>query len=369
MRRLRIGVNALYLIPGSVGGTEIYLRSLLAPLASLDTVNEYFVFVNSESDRSLVPAAPNFHLLRQPVAGRIRPARLLWEQLGLPCSALRHRLDVMFNPGITAPLASPVPSVTVFHDLQHKRYPQHFRWFDLPVWRLMLWASAHRSRHLLTPSEATRQDLLRYYSLPEERISTVPHGVDERFFTLGRERHPASIQPLLLCVSTLHPHKNIERLVRVFARFRAAHPDYHLVLAGLRGFHAAPVERLVESLRLSDVVRITGWIPREELYELYRAARGFLYPSTFEGFGMPVLESLAAAIPTACSAIEPLLTIAGGAALTFPPEDDDAMLEAMEKLLRQPPVDAAGPARAGRYSWLRAAEQTLEALYRSTSSS
>lgn len=366
---MRIGVNSLYLIPGGVGGTEIYLRSLLGALAAIDETNRYFVFVNRETDRSLAPDAGNFHVLRQPVPGRIRAARLVWEQTALPLLALRHRIDVMFNPGFTAPIFSVPPNVTMFHDLQHKRHPEHFRWFDLPAWRLMLWASAHASRILLAPSEATRQDLIHFYRLAPERVTTIPHGVDERFFALGRERQAAAVQPVLLCVSTLHPHKNIERLVRVFAGFRARHPEYRLVLAGMRGFHAGPVEALVDELELRDAVRITGWIEREQLYDLYRQARGFIYPSTFEGFGMPVVEALAAAIPTACSAVEPMLGIAADAAVTFPPHDENAMLAAMERLLELPPVDKRSPARASRFRWRQAAEQTLAALYRSTSSS
>lgn len=366
---MRIGVNALYLIPGGVGGTEIYLRSLLRALAAIDDQNRYFVFVNRETGSDLAPAATNFRLLRQPVPGRIRAARLIWEQTALPLLALRHRLDVVFNPGFTAPVISLPPNVTVFHDLQHKRHPEYFRWFDLPAWRLMLWASAHASRLLLAPSEATRQDVIRYYRLAPERVVTIPHGVDEQFFTLGRQRRAEAVEPMLLCVSTLHPHKNIERLVRVFGRFRARRPEYRLVLAGMRGFHAGRVEALVDKLKLGDSVRITGWIEREQLYNLYRQARGFIYPSAFEGFGMPVAESLAAAIPTACSAVEPMLGIAGEAAVTFPPDDEGMMLAAMERLVQLPPVDERGPAQASQFRWRRAADETLAAFYRSTSSS
>jgi len=366
---VRIGVNALYLIPGGVGGTEVYLRSLLAALAAIDSANRYFVFVNRETDKDLAPEAENFRIVRQAVAGRNRPARLLWEQTVLPLEALRRRLDVMFNPGFTAAALSPAVNVTVFHDLQHKRHPEHFRRFDLPAWRLMLWVSAHVSQTLVAPSEATREDLLRYYPLTPERVVTIPHGVDERFFALGQARRMEAVEPLWLCVSTLHPHKNIERLVRVFARFREAHPEYRLALAGMRGFQTGRVEAVIGELGLRDSVRITGWIERDELYGLYRRARGFIYPSTFEGFGMPVLEALAAGIPTACSAIEPLVEIAGRAAETFPPEDEQAMLGVMERLIERPPVDEGGPARARLYSWQQAAQRTLAAIYRSTSSS
>ena len=160
---LRIGVNALFLIPGGVGGTEIYLRNLLRALANIDSENQYIVFTNRETDAGLVPDRPNFVRASQPVRASFRPARILWEQLMLPITVRKNRLNVLFNPGFTAPLLCGCPMVTVFHDLQHKRHPEYFRWFDLPFWRFLLWSAAHRSRRLIAVSEATRVDLLRFY--------------------------------------------------------------------------------------------------------------------------------------------------------------------------------------------------------------
>src|SRR5512135_2708797 len=160
---VRIGVNALYLIPGGVGGTEIYLRELLSALAALDQVNEYLVFTNLETRSDLVPKQANFHWKPQAVHARFRPARILWEQIVLPFEVARYRLDVLLNPGFTAPVFSPCRQVTVFHDLQHKRHPEYFRWFDLLFWRFLLWSAARRSRWLIAVSEATRSDLLRFY--------------------------------------------------------------------------------------------------------------------------------------------------------------------------------------------------------------
>ena len=143
MRPLHIGVNALYLIPGGVGGTEIYLRHLLEALAEIDAKNRYFIFTNRETGTDLTPARSNFRALRQAVRAAFRPARILWEQTVLPVVVAAHGIDVLLNPGFTAPLICGCPQVTVFHDLQHKRHPEHFRWFDLPVWRFLLYWTAH----------------------------------------------------------------------------------------------------------------------------------------------------------------------------------------------------------------------------------
>src|ERR1035441_2153673 len=176
MKRLRIGVNALYLIPGRVGGTEIYLRGLLGALAETDAVNRYFVFTNRETGRDLTPAAENFTEVRQPVRASSRPARILWEQTALPLWAAGLRLDAMLNPGFTAPLLAGCPQVTVFHDLQHLRHPEYFRWFDLPFWKFFLYWSAMVSRAVVASSEATASDLIEFYRLPASKVRVARLG-------------------------------------------------------------------------------------------------------------------------------------------------------------------------------------------------
>ncbi len=355
----RIGVNALYLIPGGVGGTEVYLRELLTALAAIDSTNEYLIFTNLETGSDLVPRQANFRWKPQAVHAAIRPARILWEQTILPLEAWRYGLDVMFNPGFTAPLLAPCRCVTTFHDMQHKRHPEYFRWFDLPVWRFMLWAAAHRSRRIIAVSEVTRADVAHFYRLSPERIVVAPHGVNPEFFEIGRSR----LERYLLYPSTLHPHKNHERLIRAYARKRH---EEKLVLAGMRGFQTQVIEKLIADLGLGDSVKLTGWLSRAELLRLYERAYAFIYPSTFEGFGMPVLEALAAGIPVACSSIPPLREVAGDAALFFDPLDEDAIAEALERISGDDQLRgqlaAAGPKRARSFTWERAAETTLAAL-------
>ena len=360
---LRIGINALYLIPGGVGGTEIYLRSLLEALAKIDSANRYSIFAGREAGSGLAPRTENFRTLVQPIRSANRPARLVWEQTGLALAALREELDVMLNPGFTAPVACPCPQVTVFHDLQHKRHPEHFRWFDLPFWNLFLFWSAHVSSLLLADSAATAADLKRFYRLPDSRIRVVALGADEHCFGIAARRRP---EPFLLSVSTLHPHKNLDRLLQAFAIFRAKQPQFRLVVTGIHGFAARELIALRDRLGLSEAVDFPGWIPRQALYDLYTRAWAFIYPSTFEGFGLPVAEALAAGIPCACTAVEPVATIAGDAALLVAPGDTSALALALERLacddglrLR---LAAAGPLQAGRFSWRATAEKTLAAL-------
>ena len=360
---MRIGVNALYLIPGGVGGTEIYLRCLLQALAEIDPVNRYLVFTNRETGRDLAPRAANFGTVQQPVRAQSRPARIFWEQTGLPLMAVSRRVDVMLNPGFTAPILCPCPQVTVFHDVQHKRHPQYFRWFELPFWRFLLFWSAHVSRGIVAVSRATATDLVKYYRLPAAKITVVPHGVDPAFFEVAARRRP---ERFLLAVSTLHPHKNLDRLLHAFVIFRRSHPDFRLVISGMHGFSTDPLHALRDRLGLPDAVDFPGWIPREELYGLFARAWAFVYPSLFEGFGLPVLEAMAAGVPAACSHIEPLSGIAGEAALQFDPHDPEEMALALGRITDDESLRGrlvpAGRGRAAEYSWRETAERTLESL-------
>ena len=350
---LQIGVNALYLKPGAVGGTEVYLRSLLTAMAVVDKENTWVIFANSETPEDLMPSAPNFVWAPQPVGATFRPGRMLYEQFVLPFKAAK--VDILFNPGFTAPIFGR-RNVTVFHDLQHKRHPEHFRWFDLPFWDLLLWASAKRSHRLITVSQSTHDDLVRYYRLESDII---PHGVDPQYFAIGEHRRPEKI---LLCVSTLHPHKNHLRLIRAFAKFRQTHADFQLVLAGVRGLAVKEIEAEIAALGLTNAVRITGWIPQSELLDLYARAAGMVYPSTFEGFGMPVIEAMAAQVPLACSNIEPLHSLAQGRAIEFDPGSDEAITQALVRLVDSPPPAAPALERARQFSWEQTARQTLEGL-------
>lgn len=350
---LKIGVNALYLKPGAVGGTEIYLRSLLSAMAVIDSENSWTIFANSETPPDLMPSAPNFVWAPQPIGATFRPGRILYEQLVLPRRAAK--VDILFNPGFTAPFFG-TANVTVFHDLQHKRHPEYFRWFDLPFWDLLLWGSAKRSRRVITVSQSTHDDLARYYRLKSDIIS---HGVDPQYFAIGESRRP---EKLLLCVSTLHPHKNHVRLIRAFAKFQQRYADYHLVLAGIRGFAVKEIEAEIVAHNLTTAVRITGWIPQAELFDLYARAAGMVYPSTFEGFGMPVIEAMAAQVPLACSNIEPLHSLVDGCAIEFDPLSEDAITRALYGLIESPLSIAPALARARQFSWEQAAHQTLAVI-------
>jgi glycosyltransferase involved in cell wall biosynthesis len=370
---LRIGVNALYLLPGEVGGTEIYLRSLLNAIAESDTAHRWIVFANRETDVSICPDSRRFELVRCDVRARSRPARILYEQCVLPFVARNSRIDVLLNPGFTGPVFAFAPSVTVFHDLQHKRFPGFFRRLDLPFWNLLLGLSARRARRLIAISEATARDLDRYYPGTARKTALVPHGVDTHMFEIGARRAAGTAasnsltgRPYTLTVATSHPHKNLPALITAFHDFHHRHPEQRLIVAGMKGFAFEECLAHVERLGISDAVAFTGWIPRPDLYALYENAGSFILPTLFEGFGMPLSEALAAGVPAAASDIDPLREVGGAAAIYFDPGSTAAIDAALERVTFDESFRAAaaiaGPEQARRFDWRRTAALTTDVL-------
>ncbi len=374
-RPLKIGVNALYLIPGGVGGTEIYLRNLLSALAAIDKRNEYFVFTNRETGMDLSPRTRNFQTVSAPVPARIRPARLLWEQTMLPLQAFSRHLDVMFSPGFTAPLVTTARKVTVIHDLQHKKQPGNFGAIERWAWDLMVWSGARHSHFLITPSEVSKRDVIAAYGVPASKIRAVHHGVEPDF--LGLRRNPFYQESFLaeaglpgerylLAVSTVHPHKNWERLLDAYQQLAEHGFIEHLVVAGLPGKSWNAVHQQLKRSGLDDRVHLLGWQPRRILLALFKFAEALVFPSTFEGFGIPVLEAMAAGLPVACSDIPPLREVADGAAVFFDPASTEAIREGMKTVLgdlaRREQIVASGLEKAKGCTWQRAAEQTLAVL-------
>jgi glycosyltransferase involved in cell wall biosynthesis len=371
----RSGCNALYLIPGGVGGTEIYVRNLLRALAEIDHRNEYFVFSNLETGGEICPRADNFHSIVSPVPARFRPARLVWEQTILPLQTVVKRLDVLFSPGFSSPALSWGRRVTVIHDLQHKNQPKNFGFFERLAWDLMVWVSARRSHVLMTASEDARRDIARVYGIPEGDIRLFRHGAEPEFFTLQEDDAYGPALPseagvpqcrYLLAVSTTHPHKNWERLIGAYALLVEQGREEHLVIAGLKGKSWDGVQRVISERGLSGRVHMPGWQPRHVLLGLFKYAEMLVFPSTFEGFGLPVIEAMAAGIPVVCSDIGPLRETASGAALFFDPASSEEMAGAIESVLddpeRQLEMVRAGMRRAGEFTWTRCAEQTLRVM-------
>lgn len=346
-------------------GIHHYIDCLLRGLPQAGPELRFTVFAGA--GQVVMPGA-NVRRTALPTA---RPwVRILWEQLLQPLEVARLRPDLLHSLAFVSPFLSPCPTVVTVYDLSFKLTPDHFR----PSQRLYLSAftahSCRRARRVLAISESTRSDLVRLFGLPRDKVDVAYPGVEAAF----RPLPPAHVQAFrdkrglpdcfVLYLGTLEPRKNLATLIRAFAELRRARPGLALVLAGARGWWYEDLFRQVQDLGLAEFVLFPGFIPQAELPLWYNAAAVFVYPSSYEGFGLPVAEALACGRPVVTSASSSLPEAGGEAALLVPPGDAPALAAAVERALRLSPDELArGPAHAAYFTWTNTAATTV-ASYR-----
>ncbi|MCC6191185.1 MAG: glycosyltransferase family 4 protein [Anaerolineales bacterium] len=336
--------------------------------------------------RHLPAAAPDFRLTVFTGAGRpvmpgahvrttalptARPlARIVWEQLLQPLELGRLRPDLLHSLAFVSPVMSRCPAVVTVYDLSFRLAPRRFK----PAQRLYLNAltalSCRRARRVLAISANTRADVVRLLGVPADRVDVAYPGLAPSL----RPLPPAEVdvfrrrrglpERFVLYLGTLEPRKNLGVLLDAYAQLRPAHPNLRLVLAGARGWWYADLFRRVEALGLAQEVIFPGFVPEDELPLWYNAAAVFAYPSSYEGFGLPVAEALACGRPVVTTAVSSLPEAGGEAAYLVPPDDAPALAEALAQALAAGPERAAaGRAHAARFTWAGTAAQTA-ACYR-----
>jgi glycosyltransferase involved in cell wall biosynthesis len=370
---MRIGINALYLLPGKVGGSETYIRSLVRGLLKIDRDNAYFIFINKESVGIFQGIVPHLHIVPCPVQATNRPLRILWEQFILPLQVRRHRIDVLLSAGETAPFFCPNKSILVIYDLFHVYHPEEFSRFHLFFLRTIKYWSARTADGIITISEKSKRDIIQYFKMQPENITVAHLAVSHEDF------HPADSGDLIsvrtkydlperyiLYAAALLPHKNHERLLQAFKKIKDLAPGRKLVFTGAWEAGHDTVSTMISALGLQQDVIMLGWLPFEDIPLVYRDAEMFIYPSLHEGFGLPVLEAMASGVPVICSRIEPLTEVAGDAALFVDPYDSSDIAQGMSTVLKDTALRTKliekGLRRAKEFTWEATALTTLAFL-------
>ncbi len=374
---LRIGIDARTL-SGRFTGDRTYWRGLLSGLATVDTESEYFLYVKSPVEGDPPPGlGPNFHW--RTVTTPTNDAA--WMLFGFPRALRADKIDVAHVQYNVPLLGCPCPVVTTIHDVSFKIHPNLFLPRDRWILNTLVPRSMQKATAIVAVSESTRRDILRSYkAIPQEKVHVVLEAADARFRPPpeGQETARALVntrlglddRPYLLAVGVLQPRKNLAVLLDAFALLKLGlkidgrPPSHRLLIAGKKGWLDTTDAELAA---LPDVVRadvvLTGYVADDDLPGLYGGADALCYPSRYEGFGLPPLEALACACPVLCSRSSSLPEVVGEAGILLPYGDSDAWARALSKLLLSPAVSARwrerGPARAGLFSWERAARETL----------
>lgn len=375
MRHLHIGIDA-HAIGARQGGNETYIRQLILALGDLDQENRYSIYLAErevvEEWRSLFARAyPNFSVRRLP-----RPTPIVRAPVALAVELRRRPIDLL-HVQYTAPPFCPVPVVTTIHDLAFEHHPETFTRRGSWQMKLTVRRTARRAARVATVSEFSREDLLRTYRLPPEKVVVTYNGVEPRFQPIPEDPREAALVrerwgiagPYILALGSLQPRKNLPRLIRAYGSLRRRYPqlNHQLVIAGRDLWLAGEIHRQVAEEPWARQIVRTGYVPEEALPALYRNADLLVYPSFFEGFGLPPIEAMACGVPVVTSRVGSLPEVCGEAAAWIDPFDEGSIERAMFDVLtspaRQASMRAAGLEQARRFDWQETARRTL-ALYR-----
>lgn len=372
---MRIGINGHLLSFEETyrqAGVSRYIEALLRELPGVAPDDDLVVFsgpVDAEDEGKFDPKIE----WRQSRVRTVRPpVRIAWEQTAGPLAARRAGIDLMHFPVNVVTLSPSVPQVVTVHDLAFHHFPEQYPAAKQRYLRLMTRLSVGRARRVIAVSEATRQDVIRLYGRSPERVVAVPNGIGgemkplppDRVAEFRRERELP--EEFFLFLGTLQPRKNLETLLRAYAMI-ANEVAWPLIVAGAAGWQYDRTFGLVRQLGLSERVRFVGYVAGDELPLWYNAATVFVYPSLYEGFGLPVLEAMACGTPAIASNTSSLPEVVGDAGLTIDPTDTRALASAMLAVARdgdlRQQLGQRGRERAREFGWRRTAELTVE-VYR-----
>jgi len=363
MSAVRVAIDARKLHDFGIG---TYIRNVLRHLARIDSETEY-VLLCQEPDLDVgAQLGHNFRTVLER-----SPNYSLREQVHIPWALRRERPDVFHAPHYVLPPAVRCRSVVTIHDTIHLTFPQYLpNRMAYAYARASMWAAARRSDRILTVSEASKRDILHFFNVPPEKIEVVYNAIDERF---SQEPDPADVarvrerfqldQRFVLYVGNIKPHKNLVRLIEAFDGLRRNGPDdVKLLIIGDEIARYPALRRAVHQHKLHKHVRFLGYLPDDTLAILYRLASLFVFPSLYEGFGLPPLEAMASGTPVVTSNISSLPEVTGDAAVLVDPYDSGAIESGMRRVLNDPALAAEmrhkGLQRAREFSWERSVAKT-----------
>ncbi len=378
---MRIGISTSVIQRGKTGVAQ-YVFALARRLLTAGTAHE-FTFFALEEDFPLFEFVEDRAKL-VPVAEAFRPAarNVLWHQFRLPRLAQEYGLDLLHIPSYRRLLwPRPCALVGTIHDLAPFRVPGKYDWTRMFYGRVVARQLAWRQDRVIAISETTANDITRFFGLPRERISVIHNGIDhERFSPADREVARAAVaqqhglrRPFFLYIARLeHPGKNHVNLVSAFEEFKAAtHSDWQLVFGGSDWHGSEHIHAAIKRSPFAADIRCLGFVPDSSLPEWYRAADVFVYPSLYEGFGLPPLEAMACGCPVIASPRGSLGEVLDGAAALIDPEDVHSIARELFTMATDSGarnrLRAAGLAQAQKYDWAGTAQRTLEAYAQAVS--
>jgi glycosyltransferase involved in cell wall biosynthesis len=360
---MRFAVDA-HAIGRHLTGNEVYIRSLLRSFAEIDRCSEFVAYVSVPGAASLLPERFD---VRQVSANPY--SRLGWDLARL----IRGDRPDLIHVQYTAPLFTEVPMVVTVHDVSFIEHPEYFTALRRAQLRLTVARSVKQAAHIITVSEFSRDAILRTYDIPPEKVSAIPNAANPEFRVIGRERAQKAVHdrlrfdtPFVLSVGDLQPRKNQIGLITAFSKLLTDHPHlkHHLVLTGKETWFTPKVREAARSCGFASRIHFTGFVSDGELMELYNACDCFVFPSFYEGFGLPILEAMACGRAVACSNTSAMPEVADGAGILFNPHKTEEITRALKDVLLdvelRSRMERLGLQRAAAFTWKKSARATLD---------
>lgn len=369
---MHIGLNAHLLSLAETyrgAGINSYIHNLLTHLPRVDRDNRYTAFIG---DGRFTSSELTLRLSRLPTS---RPmVRIFWEQAVQPFALRKEGVGLIHALAFVTPLLSPCPSVVTVYDLSFLLYPDRFKRAKRFYLSLFTRLSARKARRIIAISESTKRDVVHLLGVPPDKVEVVYCGLDDAFRPLAEDQVAAFrserglSERFILFVGTIEPRKNVTRLIEAFANLLTCQlADLKLVIGGAKGWFYEDVFARAEELGLEGQVMFPGYIPASELPLWYNAAELFVYPSLYEGFGLPPLEAMACGTPVVTANTSSLPEVVGEAGLTVAPLDVEGLAEAMRRVLNDATLRREmrerGLQRAQSFSWTKTARETVQ-VYR-----
>jgi len=368
---MRIAINALAM-RRELYGVANYIRSLIQALSRVDSENEYLVIVPSESACHVQGLSERFYVEVGPGDPK---RRIVWEQTVLPWKLKQNGIDVYHGPAFAAPLLKTCRQVVTVHDTTFRLTPKEHALRRRLYLGLMVPAMVRRCDRMIAVSNSTKADVLDLEGAREEKIEVVPLGVDERFAPMHCKKQLENVRKkyglpdrFILFVGVIEPRKNLERLVEAYVASSVYH-EFGLVLAGSLGWGYSNLLDKVNRVGIKERIHMPGYVADADLPTLYSAASAFVYPSLYEGFGLPVLEAMACGTPVITSCVSSLPEVAGRAAVLIDPQNTSEIASALCRVLSDRTfageLSALGRERAKLFNWEQTARESL-AVYERT---
>lgn len=348
-------------------GISVYIANLLQHLGAASQDLRFQILLGD----GVLPNGISIPVSRSRVSTRSPWRRILWEQTVLPFVVQRLGASLLHGPAFAGPLVCACPQVITVHDLSFLRHPEFFRRGNQLYLGMITGLACRHAAAVIAVSDFTAREVVALLGVPSERVVTIHPGVAPRFHPIpeadvARFRAKKGLPDrYILYLGTLEPRKNLLRLVRAFSHI--CDPGLHLILAGAQGWSCEGIFAEVERLGLKERVHFPGFVPAGEQAFWYSAARVFAYVSTYEGFGMPVVEALACGVPTVTASTTSLPEAGGQSVIAVPPDDEAAIADALDRVVSDNSLwremRDRGIVHAAGFTWEQTAVRTA-AVYR-----